>query len=77
MPRLLLYLKESLVSKYPNIKVKLTGCDGNAFTIIGAVCYALQKNKIGKDIVEQFKDEAMSGDYNTVIQTAMRWVDVY
>lgn len=62
--------------KYPNIEVKLTGTDGNAFAIIGKVKAALRKNAVPREEQEAFMKEAMSGDYNNVLQTAMRWVEV-
>ena len=64
------------MSKYPNIKVKLTGTDGNAFSIMGKVKTALRTNGIPDSEVKLFLDEAMSGDYNKVIRTAMEWVTV-
>lgn len=62
--------------KYPKIKVKLVGRDGNAFAILGAVGEALRK--AGVDPVDRvaFRTEAMSGDYQNLLATAMRWVTV-
>lgn len=62
--------------KYPEIKVRLTGTDSNAFAIIGKVRVALKKAKVPLEEREAFSKEAMSGDYDHVIQTAMAWVDV-
>jgi hypothetical protein len=62
--------------KYPHINVKLVGEDGNAFSIIGRVSQALRRGKVPADKVKEFQDEATSGDYNNVIQTAMKWVEV-
>jgi hypothetical protein len=64
------------MSKYPKINVKLTGTDSNAFSIIGKVKTALRTNGVPDVEVKMFLDEAMSGDYNKVIQTAMSWVNV-
>jgi hypothetical protein len=63
-------------TKYPNIEVQLTEQDSNAFAIIGRVNRALEKAKIPKEECKQFMTEAMSGDYDNVIQTAMKWVTV-
>lgn len=57
------------------IKVKLTGTDGNAFAIIGAVRKALKRGGHG-DLVEEFTKEATSGDYDHVLQTCMKYVEV-
>jgi hypothetical protein len=58
-------------TKFPNIEVQLTGSDGNAFAIIGKV-----KRALPSDVQADFMAEAISGDYNNVIATAMRWVNV-
>jgi hypothetical protein len=62
--------------KYPNVKVQLSNQDGNAMSIIARVRRALRRADVPNDEVEQFSREAMSGDYDNVIQTAMKWVDV-
>jgi len=62
--------------KYPNITVELCGHDGNAYSIIGRVTRELRRNDVSQEEIELFKKEAMSGDYDNVLQTAMRWVDV-
>ena len=58
-------------TKFPTIDVQLTGSDGNAFAIIGKV-----KRALPSDVRDEFMNEAMSGDYNNVLATAMRWVNV-
>lgn len=62
--------------RYPNITVKLVGEDGNAFSIISKIKYALRKNKISEEEQSEFMKESMSGDYDHVLQTAMNWVNV-
>ena len=57
-------------------KVRLVGTDGNAFSIIGKVSAALRKAGLG-DQVEKFQEEAVSGDYDNVLITAMKYADVY
>ena len=63
--------------KYPNIKVKLVGEDGNAFNIMGIVRQALRENKVSKDEINKFMEEARSGNYDDLLQTCMKWVTVY
>jgi hypothetical protein len=58
---------------HPEVTVQLTGTDGNAFAIIGKVSQALRRAKIDP---APFQAEAMSGDYDNLLMTAMRWVDV-
>lgn len=62
--------------KYPHVKISLMGEDGNAFMIIGRVQRALRTGGVPAEERDKFLQEAMSGDYNNVIQTAMRWVEV-
>ena len=62
--------------KYPNISVQLTGEDGNAFFIIGRICRAMRRGNVPNAEVKQFQDEATSGDYNHLLQTCMKWVNV-
>lgn len=62
--------------KYPHIKVQLTGEDGNAFMIIGRVRKELRRAGIEKKELDEFSEQAMSGDYDNVLRTAMEWVDV-
>jgi hypothetical protein len=62
--------------KYPDIHVRLVGTDGNAFAVLGAVRSALQRAGVSASEIEAFLDEAMAGDYDHLLATAMRWVDV-
>lgn len=62
--------------KYPDVQVQLTGGDGNAFVIVGRVSAALRKAGASDEAIVEFRDEAMSGDYDKVLRTCMEWVDV-
>jgi hypothetical protein len=62
--------------KYPEIKVTLTGTDGNAFAIMGAVQKALRKAGVPQTELDAYYIESTSGDYDELLQTAMRWVSV-
>jgi hypothetical protein len=63
-------------TKYPEVEVELTGQDGNAFAIMGRVAGALKKAGVPKEEVAEYMKESMSGDYDNLLQTAMRWVSV-
>lgn len=63
-------------TKYPNIKVRLTNTDSNAFSIMGKVTQAMKRAGVSKEERDAFREEATSGDYDHLLQTAMRWVDV-
>lgn len=58
-----------------NIVVKLTGTDGNAFSVMGRVRTALRRGGRG-DLVDEFTKKAMSGDYNHLLATCMEYVIV-
>jgi hypothetical protein len=62
--------------KYPEVRVKLSGNDGNAFAIMGSVASALRKAGVSADEIAAYRDESMSGDYDNLLRTAMRWVSV-
>lgn len=62
--------------KYPNVSVQLTGRDGNAFAILGVVKSAMRKGKVPAAEIDAFMTEAMSGDYDNLLATVMKWVDV-
>lgn len=56
--------------------VRLVGEDGNAYSIIGRVKEALRRAGYSKEQLLEFQREATSGDYDNVLATAMKWVDV-
>lgn len=58
-----------------NAKVRLSGEDGNAFSIIGRTRLAMRRAKVDKAIIERYSTEARSGDYDNVLQTTMRYVE--
>ena len=59
-----------------NTTVKLIGNDGNAFAILGSVQRALRKAGATPAEVAEFMDEATKGDYDHLLGTVMKWVDV-
>lgn len=63
--------------RYPSVKVQLTGNDGNAFAIMGNVQRALRRAGVPKAELDKYFEESTSGDYNHLLATTMRWVDVH
>ena len=63
-------------TKYPEVEVQLSGEDGNAYAIMGAVAKALKRHGVSKEEIDQYHQESMSGDYDNLLVTAMRWVSV-
>lgn len=61
---------------YPDITVQLSGSDGNAFAILGRVQAALRRGGASQEAIRDFLDEAKSGDYDNLLQTAMKYVNV-
>jgi hypothetical protein len=64
-----------VMPKY-DVKVKLSGNDGNAFAVMGAVKSALKKAGASKDELDQYLSDSMSGDYDNLLRVAMDWVVV-
>lgn len=76
MPHMPLDQTKEQYPKYPHIVVKLIGEDGNAFAVLGKVIKALKKNNIPKEEIDNFQNQAMSGDYNHLLLTVMQWVEI-
>ena len=62
--------------KFPDVRVKLVGGDGNAFAVLGSVLYALRKAGVSKDERDLFVKEATGGDYDHLLSVVVRWVKV-
>jgi hypothetical protein len=63
--------------KFPNVKVKLVDRDGNAFAILGACIKAARNGGVPQADIDAFRAEAMSGNYDNLLQATMRWFDVH
>lgn len=62
--------------KYPQVKVKLVGEDGNAFAILGRAARAARKAGVPTEAIEAFRKDATSGDYDHLLATVMEYFDV-
>lgn len=56
--------------------VKLIGQDGNAFSVMGNVKRALKRAGADREYIDQYLEEAMSGDYNHLLTVSMKYVNV-
>ncbi len=56
--------------------VKLIGEDGNAFGILGKVRDALRKAGADSEYINSYMTTAMSGDYDNLLATTAKFVDV-
>jgi len=64
------------VPKFPEVEVELIGEDGNAFMVIGKVQKAMKRAGVEKSDIDEFMAEAMSGDYDHLLQTVLATVAV-
>jgi len=62
--------------KYPDIEVQLVGNSGNALAILGTITREMRRHGVSGGDIDQFVNEATSGDYDHLLQTAMEWVEV-
>lgn len=62
--------------KYPHVKVRLVGEDGNAFAILGRVCKAMRRAGVPESEIKAFQAKATKGTYNDLLATVMATVDV-
>ena len=67
-------MENNINVRYPHVKVRLTGTNGNAFAVLGKVVNAMRKAHIPKEETDAFLEEAQSGDYDNLLQTVMAWV---
>lgn len=67
---------ENTGPKYPDVEVQLTGEDGNAFAILGRIQKAMHRAGIPNTEYRAFELEAISGNYDNLLNTARKWVTV-
>jgi hypothetical protein len=58
------------------VKVKLVGEDGNAYQILGRVMGAMRAAGVPKETIDEYYQEATSGDYSNLLRVTLRYVDV-
>jgi hypothetical protein len=57
-------------------RVELIGTDGNAFAVLGLVLRALRDVGWSQHAIDAFTGEATAGDYDHLLRTVMKYVDV-
>ena len=64
--------------KFPNVRVQMTGEDGNIFSIISRVLRALRKSGEAEapDLVNFQLEIGKAEDYDAALRVVMRWVSV-
>ena len=58
-----------------NDKYSLVGVDGNAFAVMGYVTKAMRREGKTKEEMDNFRKQAMSGDYNNVLNESQDIID--
>lgn len=69
-------MTDILQSRYPHVRVRLLGQDGNAFMILGLCQRAARKAGLPAEEISAFMAEAQSGDYDHLLQTCMDWFTI-
>jgi len=66
------------VPMFPEVEIEidLTGPDGNAFYILGAVNQALRSAGATKEQTTDFNNDATSSDYENLLEVVARWVNL-
>lgn len=64
-----------ITPKFPQVKVQLVGQDGNAFFILGRCAQAARRAGVSQQDIEQFQNDATSGDYDHLLRTCMDYFD--
>lgn len=59
-----------------NPSLELTGQNGHALAIAGICRRKAREYGCSKEALEELQNEMLSGDYNQVLQTAMKYFDV-
>lgn len=59
--------------RFPNVKVKLVGEDGNAFAIMGRAMAAAKKAGVSREDLDAYRSEATSGDYDHLLATTCKY----
>ena len=57
-------------------RVNLIGTDGNAFAVLGRVFRVLREAGWSQAEIDAFKAEATGGDYDHLLATVMKYLDV-
>ena len=63
--------------KYPDVTVQLVGEDGNAYNLIGLTTRALRRARVPAEEIKIFTKECFnSPNYDALLQTIMKWVNI-
>jgi hypothetical protein len=57
------------------VAIELSGPEGNAFYVLGAVRKALREAGASDEAIESFRTQATSGDYTNLLEVCREWVE--
>jgi len=57
-------------------RLRLVGADGNAYNVLGMARRAAKKAEWPQEKIDEFFQEATSGDYDHLLWTCMKYFDV-
>jgi hypothetical protein len=61
--------------KHPDVEVKLTGEDGNVFSIMGRTINAMRRAGVSKEDRDAYGSEIIAArSYDEALRITMRWV---
>lgn len=67
----------AMTARYPQIRINCDDVVGHALNVVAAVSRSLQKARVPLAEIEEYQNEALSGDYNKVLQASMGMVTFY
>jgi hypothetical protein len=62
---------------YPDISVRLIGTDNHPMAIVAVLTKGLRDGGIGRDEIDRIVREALSGDYDHVLSTCLKYIRVH
>lgn len=63
--------------RFPEITVQLVGTDASVPMLLGRVTSAMKRSRLVSPAeISEFRLEALAGDYDHVLATIQRWVNV-
>ncbi len=67
---------EPLKDEIERPTLELLGTNGNAFAVLGKAIETLKRAGYSQERVDEFLEEAKSGDYDHLLGTCIKWFDV-
>jgi hypothetical protein len=69
-------MMNELLENLPKPEITLVGEDGNAYSIMAIAQKGMRKAGWTKEQIDAYLEEAMSGDYDNLLVTTMKYCDV-